>query len=411
MTAWVAGAECAQDPERTDFRTSVDRGAAVLACREVDIDATLDAVWRLHAVAGDVRWRGVTARTWPTTSLAESSMSPDLRRRMCPAGRPATRVIAGLCCVALFGLALTGCGSGGAAHAPSHSASASRGARIVSAAPVRGRVQDIVVDSPAVKEQVKVRLLLPMRFSKDRTRHWPVLYLLHGCCDTYVSWNRSTDIEPLTRNLDVLVVMPDGGTVGFYSDWLSGPGWETFHTQELPALLATAYRASGRAVIGGVSMGGLGALDYAARHPGMFTVAASFSGVVHTQLSPEVTQDYLGLIQSRGEDPLGLWGDPNSDVDVWRAHNPYDLAPRLKNVQLFISAGNGQPGPLDDPHTAPDPIEISIAAQNRAFALQARTLGLHATIDLYAPGTHNWVYWQRELHRAWPLIRSGLGLR
>jgi hypothetical protein len=157
--------------------------------------------------------------------------------------------------------------------------------------------------------------------------------------------------------------MPDGGTVGFCSDWLSGPGWETFHTQELPALLATAYRASGRAVIGGVSMGGLGALDYAAGIPGMFTVAASFSGVVHTQLSPEVTQDYLGLIQSRGEDPLGLWGDPNSDVDVWRAHNPYDLAPRLKNVQLFISAGNGQPGPLDDPHTAPDPIEISIAAQ------------------------------------------------
>ena len=214
---------------------------------------------------------------------------------------------------------------------------------------------------------MKVRLLLPMRFSKDRTRRWPVLYLLHGCCDTYVSWTRSTDIERLTRNLDVLVVMPDGGTVGFYSDWLSGPGWETFHTQELPALLATAYRASGKAVIGGVSMGGLGALDYAARHPGMFTVAASFSGIVHTRLSPDVSQDYLRLIQSQGEDPLGLWGDPNSDVDVWRAHNPYDLAPRLKNVRLFISAGNGQPGPLDDPHTAPDPIEISIGRLNRVL--------------------------------------------
>ena len=85
----------------------------------------------------------------------------------------------------------------------------------MSSAPVRGRVQDIVVDSKAVKAQVKVRLLLPMRFSKDRTRRWPVLYLLHGCCDTYVSWTRSTDIERLTRNLDVLVVMPDGGTVGF----------------------------------------------------------------------------------------------------------------------------------------------------------------------------------------------------
>jgi diacylglycerol O-acyltransferase/trehalose O-mycolyltransferase len=30
--------------------------------------------------------------------------------------------------------------------------------------------------------------------------------------------------------------------------------------------------------LAGVSIGGLGALDYAARHRGMFTVAASFSG-------------------------------------------------------------------------------------------------------------------------------------
>jgi diacylglycerol O-acyltransferase/trehalose O-mycolyltransferase len=33
-----------------------------------------------------------------------------------------------------------------------------------------------------------------------------------------------------------------------------------------------------------------------------------------------------------------------------------------------------------------------------------------ARLDLYGPGTHIWVYWQRELHQAWPLITAGLGV-
>ena len=237
-----------------------------------------------------------------------------------------------------------------------------------------------------------------------------MLYLLHGCCDTYVSWTRSTDIENFTRNLNALVVMPDGGSVGFYTDWRKGPEWETFHTRELPALLAARYQASRRAVIAGVSMGGLGALDYAARHPGMFTVAASFSGIVDTRLSDDESQGYVSLVRSQGGDPQSLWGDPTADAGVWRAHNPYDLAPLLKGVRLFVSAGDGRPGPLDVSRSHADPIESSIGAENVVFARRLRTLRLDATIDLYGAGTHNWVYWQRELHRAWPLISRGLGL-
>jgi diacylglycerol O-acyltransferase / trehalose O-mycolyltransferase len=205
--------------------------------------------------------------------------------------------------------------------------------------------------------------------------------------------------------------MPDGGKAGFYSDWQSGPGWETFHTTELPKLLTQQYRASTVAAVAGVSMGGLGALDYAARHPGMFTVAASFSGIVHTRLSNNEAQGYLGLIQSQGEDPLALWGNPDANVDTWKQHNPYDLAPQLKGVRLFISAGNGRPGPLDGAGTNEDSIETSIGAENRAFARRVQQLGLDAEIDLYGPGTHNWVYWERSLHRAWPLISEGLGVQ
>lgn len=158
-------------------------------------------------------------------------------------------------------------------------------------------------------------------------------------------------------------------------------------------------------------MGGLGALDYAAHHPGMFAVAASFSGIVHTRLSSNESQGYLGLIKSQGEDPLALWGAPDANVDTWKRHNPYDLAAQLKGVRLFISAGNGRPGPLDPTAANQDSIETSIGAENQAFARRVQQLGLDAQIDLYGPGTHNWAYWQRELYRAWPLISEGLALQ
>jgi S-formylglutathione hydrolase FrmB len=283
-------------------------------------------------------------------------------------------------------------------------------ARVLSRHQVDGRTWDLRVDSPAVGGPVDVRLLLPTRYDAAPEQRGPVFYLLHGCCDSYVSWTRSTDVEELTRESDVLVVMPDGGRVGFYSDWRSGPAWETFHTVELPRLLAAEYRAADRQAIAGVSMGGLGALGYAARHPGRYRAAASFSGIVHTRLSDSVSRNYLGLIESEGEDPQALWGDPATDEETWRQHNPFDLVPKLAGVALFISAGDGTPGPLDPAGTAVDEIESSIGAQNVAFADRLREAGVDARIDLYGSGTHNWPYWTRELHDAWPLIADALDL-
>ena len=68
--------------------------------------------------------------------------------------------------------------------------------------------------------------------------------------------------------------MPEAGQVGFYSDWRARSGgpsrWETFHLTELRQLLERDWRAGNRRVVAGLSMGGLGAMAYAARHPGMF---------------------------------------------------------------------------------------------------------------------------------------------
>ena len=309
--------------------------------------------------------------------------------------------------LALLSLLLAGCGTR-ASPGTEASSSPRPPAHVVATTQISPRMWDITVDSPAVGARVSVRLLLPSGFTAEPARRWPVLYLLHGCCDTYLSWSRSTDIERRVEDVGAIVVMPDGGPVGFYSDWRAGPAWETFHIAELGQILSDRYRAGTPRVIAGVSMGGLGALVYAARHPGMFTVAASFSGIVHTRLSEGESRTYAGLVRSRGANPRDLWGDPGDDADLWRAHNPYDLAPALRGVKLFVSAGDGRPGPLDAAGTRPDGTEESLRAENDAFARRLRELQIDATIDLYSPGTHNWVYWQRELDRAWPLMLGGL---
>jgi S-formylglutathione hydrolase FrmB len=311
--------------------------------------------------------------------------------------------------VVLAVLLVAGCR---AAEKPDAAAGRDAEPRVLSTSAVSDRVRDLTIDSPALGRRTSVRLLLPTGYAAQPQRRWPVLYLLHGCCDTYLGWTRSTDVEELTAGSDLLVVMPDGGPAGFYSDWKSGrPRWETFHLTELRQILEADYRAGDVRAIGGLSMGGLGALAYTARHPGMFRAAASFSGIVHTRLSPETSAGYLGLLSSQGEKPDALWGDPRDQADVWAAHNPYDLAPKLRGTPLFVSVGNGQPGPLDPAGTEWSEIESSIAEENAAFADRLRALHIPAQVDFYGAGTHDWPYWQRELHRAWPMFEQALGLR
>jgi S-formylglutathione hydrolase FrmB len=297
---------------------------------------------------------------------------------------------------------LAGCSGDDAAPKPSPTAQAqARGARVVGEHRAGPRLLDLDVRSPALHADAQVRLLLPDGWKQGDGRRWPVLYLLHGCCDTYVSWTRSTRIETLPALRHVLVVMPDGGDVGFYTDWRDGPGWETFHTEELRTLLERDYGAGPERAIAGLSMGGGGAMAYAARHPGMFRAAASFSGLVHP------LADAAGLEQLMAgytSDPDAIWGDPVADRDVWAAHDPTELAAELKGTRLFVSAGNGRPGPFDDAGAGRDAIEPVVEGESRAFAAALRRAGVPVATDFYGPGTHDWPYWERELHRALPVL-------
>ncbi len=299
-----------------------------------------------------------------------------------------------------------------AGRGPARLAGAGDGARVVAQQRVGPRLVDLTVQSPALGRTAKVRLLTPDGWQQRRPGdHWPVLYLLHGCCDSYDSWTRETDVEELRGLRGVLVVMPEAGLVGWYSDWWNygaggPPAWETFHLVELRRLLERGFGAGQHRVVAGLSMGGAGALTYTARHPGMFRAAASYSGVVHP-LQPGWPQGFLGLLQSFGADPLALWGDPVAQRDIWEAHDPYHLAERLRQAPLFLSVGDGSAGPFDPAGTF-DELEAALSQQNQALAGRLEQVGAELQTDFYGPGTHSWPYWERELHRSLPMLLGAL---
>jgi len=299
--------------------------------------------------------------------------------------------------VALAALALVGCGE----QTPAQPGA--RSPTVVHERRVAPRIVDLEVRSPALGETASVRLLTPDGWKKGGA-DWPVLYLLHGCCDDYTSWTRSTDIERWRPLRKVLVVMPEGGDIGFYSDWTSGPAWETFHLTELRRVIERDYGAGTRRAIAGLSMGGLGAMDYAAREPHRFRAAASFSGLLHPLGDPEWL---LGLFTAYTPDPKAIWGDPRADRDTWADHDPSELAGRLRGVALFVASGNGRPGPFDPPGQKRDPTETVVQRESRVFAARVREEGIAARTDFYGGGTHSWPYWRRELRRALPTLLNG----
>ncbi len=103
-----------------------------------------------------------------------------------------------------------------------------------------------------------------------------------GCCGDYTSWTSRTDVAGIEsratsswscrRRAGTLVQRPVEQRRG------RRPGSGRPSTlQELRRLLESDWGAGSRRVVAGPSMGGQGALLYAARHPGMFRATAAYS--------------------------------------------------------------------------------------------------------------------------------------
>jgi S-formylglutathione hydrolase FrmB len=317
------------------------------------------------------------------------------------------------------GLAASICVAGCLTGIPAYRARASvADALVLTAQRLLGaRLSELTFRTPALRGDTHVRILLPAQYYRDARRRFPVLYLLHGGADNHRSWTTAGkgDTQALTAGLPLIVVMPDAGHAGWYTDWFNNgadgpPRWETYDIGQLIPWVDTNYRTiasrRGRAVAG-VSMGGFGAMSYAAQYPDLFIAAAAFSGAVDTNTPPVIGPaiiDRLALLD--GGPPGSIFGPYATQQVRWRGHNPWDLAGNLRGLTLVIRTGNGRAGGPYGGGGPSDVLERLIHAENVSFHERLTALGIPHVWDDYGPGGHDWPYWNRDLALTLPIFMS-----
>lgn len=276
-------------------------------------------------------------------------------------------------------------------------------------------IVDLEVHSPALGRTVTVRLLTPRGWRADSDRRWPVLYLLHGGDSGPKCWAECTDIAAKALAADILVVLPEGGRAGFYTHWRrpdrrgTAPDWPRFHLVELRGLVERRYAGGDLRVIAGVSMGGYGALVYAATNPGMFAAVASYSGMAHTTRFgiPSLLRFYLRTVDERLS---SMWGGYWTHRGRWASGDPYRLADGLAGIPVYLGAGDGRRVAGDPPVPGDRLLERMVGPTSRDLAKRLAALGRPA-VTSFGPGTHDWPSWQREMNRSWPFLLNALEKR
>jgi S-formylglutathione hydrolase FrmB len=215
----------------------------------------------------------------------------------------------------------------------------------------------------------------------DPTPPFASFYLLHGLSDDYTGWMRRTSIERYASGHQLIVVMPDGYR-GFYTDNHDGPPYARYMAEELVAtidrLFPTIKTRESRG-IGGLSMGGYGALRLALGYPDVFSVATSHSGaVIHgsrNQPRPGGALDGPEFRRIFGAAPAG------SDHDVIALAKRCSDQGKLPKIRFDCGT------------------EDELIDDNRNLHAKLEALRVpHEYAEF--PGGHNWDYWDIHIQEA-----------
>lgn len=161
----------------------------------------------------------------------------------------------------------------------------------------------------------------------------PALYFLAGLTSTEETFMIKGGAQRLAAQHGLLLVSPDtsprnlglpgedddwdfGSGAGFYLDATAEP-WSrhykmaTYVTEELPAVVADGFPASGARGIFGHSMGGHGALTLALKNPDLYASVSAFAPISAPTRAPWGKKAFSGYL--------------GADEEAWREHDASEL--------------------------------------------------------------------------------------
>ena len=298
-----------------------------------------------------------------------------------------------------------------------------------------GEVRGDAFYSSALGVRKHLMVYLPPSYAQDTTRRFPVAFCLHGLSGSETDWLSRAGIEHIADSLfargvpETIIVLPDGDD-GWYVNWADPASYrvcaDTARTEsverycvqhgryddyvasDVVTYVASRYRTiddRAHRGIGGLSMGGYGALIVALKHPETFAAAASHSGVASPMYAgpAEFTPParYATSVDQLKTGGGGFWSRYlhvfGTDLERWRTNDPARVVERLAGRRgrvpaLFIDCGT----------------EDALVGQSRALHWELGRLGITHTYAEWS-GAHTWRYWNAHVPEslAWLARRIG----
>jgi len=221
--------------------------------------------------------------------------------------------------------------------------------------------------SKALKRHQTFQFILPDP-ARAGAGPYPCFYLIHGASDDSTAWITNTGIWRYVRDLPLVVVMPDVER-SFCINTHAGEAFEDYLMEDLIGWVEHAFPVRpGRAhrAVGGLSMGGYGAMLLGLKHPDQFCSVGSHSSAFDAH---------------RTLDFPPAFGP--ADSPVRQAYDLYRLAEGAcaeTLPALFIDCG------VDD----------FLIDSNRSFHAHLDALGMPHHYAEH-PGAHDWDYWDRHI--------------
>ncbi|MNC31059.1 enterobactin/ferric enterobactin esterase [compost metagenome] len=245
--------------------------------------------------------------------------------------------------------------------------------------------------SKSLKRQVSFSALLPIERLEPPTperRGLKSLYLLHGYAGSHTDWLYFTRIRELSEKYNIAVFMPSGENHFYLDDEDKEERHGEFIGHELVELTRSLFPLSREredTFIGGLSMGGFGAIRNGLKYNGSFgrIIALSSALILHgiAGIGPDFHNGIAGYAYYRR-----VFGDLNSLLGSDK--DPEALVKELKTAgadlpQIYMACGT------DD----------FLLKENRLFhVFLAGERVAHTYKE--SPGAHNWDFWNTHIAEA-----------
>lgn len=238
---------------------------------------------------------------------------------------------------------------------------------------------------------------MPVREDKP----YKTLYLLHGVFGNYTDWVCGSRIQRFAEENDLVVIMPSGDNA-FYVDQPAGNNfYGEFIGKELVEITRKMFPLSHKredTFIGGLSMGGFGALRNGLKYSDTFGYIVSLSGALHLEEMASRTGEAPFFIESKSY-AEACFGDLSKVLESDK--NPRWLVKELKKAkkeipEIYMACGD----------------QDGLLPVNQDMAKFLKEQGVKVTFEI-GSGSHEWDFWDAYIKKAidWlPTEANGLGV-